>query len=162
MPDLKQICKTCDKIENVHQISQDISNGKMSNIYLPLDVHIIGISELKNLIDLLPVQIMKYINGEDKAYLPIWPESLRKKWGKDDEPYNFIFDFIYSFTPMEMDYSLNKSICDTRKVLATMLEGGFENLLDDVCSPAVKRRNKNQQLQQVYKDRYQSWRNNNG
>lgn len=148
-----------ETIENVREISQAISEDKIPNKYLPLDIHIIGLDEMIRLVERIPLQIMKYLDGIDKAYLAIWPESLRKTWARDDMPYNFIFDFLFSFTPIEIEGELKERILTTRNTLASMLEPEkFEELLAEISPPSVKRRFENPQLKRVYSERYKNWR----
>lgn len=128
------------------EIITDLEDGKMPIKMLPLDVHVVKYSELSNL-------------GE-VPYLPILPDSLRKKWQKDDEAYNFTLDFLYSMTDFNFEEILKQRLDYTRNLVARQLtEEKSMEMLDLVSPDSVKRRFENKTLKKSYKRRINSWKN---
>lgn len=142
------------------EIITDLEDGKMPIKMLPLDVHVVKYSELSNLLDQVPFTILNSSNLGEVPYLPILPDSLRKKWQKDDEAYNFTLDFLYSMTDFNFEEILKQRLDYTRNLVARQLtEEKSMEMLDLVSPDSVKRRFENKTLKKSYKRRINSWEN---
>lgn len=142
------------------EIIIDLEDGKMPIKMLPLDVHVVKYSELSNLLDQIPFTILNSSNLGEVPYLPILPDSLRKKWQKDDEAYNFTLDFLYSMTDFNFEEILKQRLDYTRNIVARQLtEEKSMEMLDLVSPDSVKRRFENKTLKKSYKRRINSWKN---
>ena len=142
------------------EIITDLEDGKMPIKMLPLDVHVVKYSELSNLLDQVPFTILNSSNLGEVPYLPILPDSLRKKWQKDDEAYNFTLDFLYSMTDFNFEEILKQRLDYTRNLVAIQLtEENSMEILDLVSPDSVKRRFENKTLKKSYKRRINSWKN---
>lgn len=142
------------------EIITDLEDGKMPIKMLPLDVHVVKYSELSNLLDQVPFTILNSSNLGEVPYLPILPDSLRKKWQKDDEAYNFTLDFLYSMTDFNFEEILKQRLDYTRNLVARQLtEEKSMEMLDLVSPDSVKRRFENKTLKKSYKRRINSWKN---
>lgn len=128
-------------IEDFTVISDEISNGIMPRKYLPIDTHIIESTKLKILINQIP-SVMKYARDNNTIpYLPIHPISYRKKWQYDDEAYNFIFDFLFSFNLFSNDSDLNKIVRNVRFFIANKYsKEELLNIVYLIAPDSVKRR----------------------
>lgn len=149
-------------IEEVREIATVLSLGScMPDKMLPLDIHIIEYSKLYKLINEAPYSILQSVeNAGNLPYLPIHPHSLRKRWQYDDTAYNFIFDFLYSFTPFDFEENLQSSLEESRHIIANSFSREqLQVVLSGISSPAVKRRFRTKQLQKCYQERIQSWKN---
>lgn len=136
------------------EIITDLEDGKMPIKMLPLDVHVVKYSELSNLLDQVPFTILNSSNLGEVPYLPILPDSLRKKWQKDDEAYNFTLDFLYSMTDFNFEEILKQRLDYTRNLVARQLtEEKSMEMLDLVSPDSVKRRFENKTLKKSYKRR---------
>ncbi len=142
------------------EIITDLEDGKMPIKMLPLDVHVVKYSELSNLLDQVPFTILNSSNLGEVPYLPILPDSLRKKWQKDDEAYNFTLNFLYSMTDFNFEEILKQRLDYTRNLVARQLtEEKSMEMLDLVSPDSVKRRFENKTLKKSYKRRINSWKN---
>lgn len=212
LPDLKQICKPCPKIDNelkprkiinrlpdidmwivsgknnVEQtkdemiklfdsfdlypsdtdpiktmqdmisISEDIKNGIMPNKSLPIDAHIIDKETLIDLIVAVPKTLTESIN-KNAPYLPIHPQSYRKKWQYDDEAYNFIFDYLASFTPFNCDCDIMEALVDSRKKIASdFTNNELFKFLYAAATDAARRRFECKTLRKIFDARVETWR----
>jgi hypothetical protein len=105
-------------IMDVCEIAETLQSGKMPKKKLPIDTHLIDAATLYALVYQIPDILDHSFRHGRVPYLPIHPLSLRKKWQKDDTAYNFIHDYLFSFTPFEMDPQLEKVLHETRKHIA--------------------------------------------
>ncbi len=147
-------------IRDVREIADDLENHKVPNRYLPMDVHIIEKSKLKQLIKQVPEVLMetKKSNGSI-AYLPIHPLSYRKNWQYDDTAYNFIFDYLFSFTVLSADKELVDLNRETKKKVANNFTN--EELIDiikSVASEGQRRRMNNERIMEVLNKKFDLWR----
>ena len=171
---LKEICEEhglypsdIDPKKTMKEFQEIISNLKQQKLpqrFLPLDMHIIGHDTLNTLIKQVPEIIQNKMDIERESddlfpYLPILPLSLRKIRQYDDEPYNFILDFLFSFTPLFLSDELNDSIIKARKEVAKLLDTTKKRLsvLKSVCNPSIKRRLETPELKNFYLTRIKSW-----
>lgn len=147
-------------INDFIEISTDISNGSMPRKYLPIDTHVIEISKLKMLIKQIP-KVMSYSKRNNTIpYLPIHPISYRKKWQYDDEAYNFIFDFLYSFRLFSNDKELNKLVNNVRIIIANYYnEDELVNMIYKISPDSTKRRMQTPEIRKNLEQRFSNWKN---
>lgn len=139
-------------------IARDLINGKMPDKYLPLDIHVIEYSKFVNILKEAPRVIENAIKTDTVPYLPIHPHSLRKKWQYDDEAYNFILDYLYSFTPFRFG-KLDKLLEETRStLLSKFTEDEIEKLFISVAPDSVLRRFETEELQKSFRKRIEGWK----
>ena len=146
-------------IEDVAEIVDNISQGIMPKKWLPLDTHIIDYETLIALIKQLPQILLEAKQTGQIPYLPIHPYSLRKKWQQDDQPYNFVQDFLLSLTDFNFEPTLKGALEETRKILAKTytIDELYEIMLSS-GPESVVRRQKTKQLEQCFRERIQSWK----
>lgn len=151
-------------MKEFQEIVLNLQEQKLPQRFLPLDMHIIGHDALNNLIKQVPEIIQSKMDTENDSvdsfpYLPILPLSLRKQRQYDDEPYNFILDFLFSFTPLFLSDELKASVISARKEVAKILDTTKKRLsiLKSVCGPSTQRRLETPELQNIYLTRIKSW-----
>ena len=93
-----------------------ILGGIMPDEKLPSDVHIVTKTQLLDCMAKVPDAVS---SGQD---VPISPRSLHKYWEPTDAPYDFVKDFVFSFTPNNWQdpllvSTLIKAQKDTAKVI---------------------------------------------
>lgn len=139
-------------------IAKDLISGKMPDKYLPLDIHVIEYSKFVNILKEAPRVIENAIKNDTVPYLPIHPHSLRKKWQYDDEAYNFILDYLYSFTPFRFG-KLDELLEETRStLLSKFTEEEIEKLFISVAPDSVLRRFETEELQKSFRKRIEGWK----
>lgn len=148
-------------IDEVYKISKIIKEGKVPKKYLPIDIHIIEYSKIKDLLDRVPEELRISKENEESPYLPIQPKSYRKKWQYDDEAYNFIYDFLSAFTPFNFEDKLQESVESSRK---KVLEDNTDNELFDFllksATSANFKRFQTVELKEIFENRMAQWRDN--
>lgn len=146
-------------IDDVGKISEMIGKGEAPKKFLPMDVHIMEYSKMKELIKEVP-KILRTAKQEEKVpYLPIQPKSYRKTWQYDDEAYNFIYDYLSAFTPFNFTEELQTILENSRKEVAT--QNTKEELLDFLLKSATKanfRRFQSMELEKIFLNRIESWK----
>lgn len=145
-------------LEDIFSINKELNNGKMPSKKLPLDAHIIDYSTLYSLIEKVPFVMKRAINNGEIPYLAIHPISYRKKWQYDDMPYNFVHDYLSSFTDFGFKSELKNILIQTRKELVSMYspEQLYNYLL--LCGPdSVSRRHQTKELKKVFEERIKLW-----
>lgn len=105
-------------IQDIIEITESLESGIMPQKFLPIDVHIIEYSKMKELIQQVPEIIRRSRELGKVPYLPIQPKSYRKQWQYDDEAYNFINDFLAHFTELSFDEELKGVLDMSRSELA--------------------------------------------
>lgn len=146
-------------IRDIEEITQDIKNGIMPEKFLPIDAHIIEYSTIKDLIEKVPIILEQASRDNQNPYLPIQPKSYRKTWQYDDEAYNFIYDFLASFTEFEFVTSLDKVLRDTRNIVATTYSPNeLYTFFLQAGTESSKRRNKTTALVKTFFKRIESWK----
>lgn len=146
-------------IKDVLEICNDLENKRMPNKFLPLDAHIIEYKKLKELIESIPEELSKSKKEGKKPYLSIHPLSRRKVWQKDDEAYNFVLDFLYTFTPYNLESDLNELLKNVRKIVANNYS--VEQIMEWIIATgnnAVERRMQTKELKLVLDRRINSWK----
>ena len=149
-----------DTIDDMTTISNMIKQGKMPKIFLPMDVHIVEYSTLKELIEKMPETLKESKIQEIQPYLPIRPKSYRKSWQYDDEAYNYVYDFLSAFTEFNFTEDLQSKLIKSRKEVATEYSPDqlFNFLLDSATDSNVRRFG-NQQLEELFKVKMNNWGN---
>lgn len=146
-------------IVDVEEIVADIKAGVMPKKLLPIDMHIIEYSAIKSLIGKVPAVLGQAVNNKQIPYLPIHPLSYRKVWQYDDTAYNFIHDYLSSFTAFNIDDNLRNLLESTRNNVA----GSFspEQLYEFLIRTgpdSVARRHKTPELKTIFEERVESWK----
>ena len=139
-------------------ISKDITEGRMPSKFLPIDTHIVEVSQLKELIEKVPETIRNSKRTNTKPFLNIHPLSYRKTWQYDDTGYNFIFDFLFSFNIFTQNKVLLDAIKKSRITIAK--ENTPEELISivhSISNPSVQRRMETIEIQEALKERFTSW-----
>ena len=146
-------------IEDIGEITSDLKAGIIPRKWLPLDTHIIDYDTFYTLIEQLPAIIEEAKRTGKIPYLPIHPFSLRKKWQQDDEPYNFVQDFLLSLTDFDFEINLKQVLEKTREILAKTytIDELYEIMLSS-GPESVVRRQKTKQLESSFKERIKSWK----
>lgn len=146
-------------IEDLTIITQDLERGIMPEKRLPLDAHIIDYQTISSLIEQVPFVLKQASIDSKTPYLPIHPLSYRKTWQYDDTAYNFIYDYLQSFTDFNFDENLKQLLIETRNIIAKSYS--FEQLYQFLIAsgPAsAKNRYKTLALKQNFKERIDSWK----
>jgi len=146
-------------IINVTRISKLLKEGISPDILLPLDAHIIDYETLYSLIEKVPEIIYNAHTTGKVPYLPIHPLSYRKTWQYDDTAYNFVHDYLSSFTPYNFDEELRMLLEQTRNEIAN--DYSFEELYECLLRTgpeSVLRRHRTLELKNRFKERVNSWK----
>lgn len=147
-------------IHDLESIVTDLENGVMPSTMLPLDSHIIDYETLEKLISSVPSSLREAETKNIVPYLPIHPLSYRKKWQYDDTSYNFIYDYLASFTAYDFDDNLRSILCETRKEIANRfsIDELYYYLL--ACGPKeAKARYQTLALRKRFESRIEGWKN---
>lgn len=146
-------------IKDMTEIVQNIKDGIMPKKFLPIDAHIMEYSAMQELISQVPAVLREARENKEKPYLPIHPKSYRKIWQYDDEAYNFISDFLASFTEFDVPNQLDQQIQFTRRIIAKQFTPHelYDFFLEST-NDANRRRFGEQALRQSFFDRMTSWK----
>lgn len=145
-------------MKDIIDISEDIERGIMPDKNLPLDAHIIDKETLIDLIEKVPKILNESVN-EGVPYLPIHPQSYRKIWQYDDEAYNFIYDYLASFTPFDCDCDIMESLIDSReKIVSDFTNDELFRFLYSSATDSTKRRFATKELKKAFNERVETWR----
>ena len=131
----------------------------MPRKFLPVDTHVIEISKLERLIKQIP-RVMTYSKSNNmNPYLPIHPISYRKKWQYDDEAYNFIFDFLYSFRLFSDDKELNVLVSSVRNEITKCYnENELVKIVYDISPDSTKRRMQTSEIEENLRKKFSRWK----
>lgn len=145
-------------IIDLEDISESIKKGIMPKKFLPIDAHIIEYSKIKELITHVPSILHQALEEGKSPYIPIHPKSYRKTWQYDDEPYNFIYDFLSAFTEFNFDAELSQVLRDSRTSVVKSYSPVqlYRFVLQSATAPN-KRRYKTPELVRTFLGRIQSW-----
>ena len=135
-----------------------LKNNTMPDNWLPIDAHIIERGDLIAKIKEMPKLVKRYtLNKSSMPYIPIQPRSLRKKWQFDDEPYNFVKDYLYSLTPSgwsDDDMAiLNESRRHVRKIMPADYALDMLKQIDSTTSRQLNTAG----IEEAFCRRYNSW-----
>ena len=145
-------------MQDIIDISENIVQGTMPDKNLPLDAHIIDKETLIDLIENVPKTLKESVS-ENTPYLPIHPQSYRKKWQYDDEAYNFIYDYLSAFTPFNCDCDIMEVLVDSRKkVSSDFTNDELFKFLYSSATDANKRRFESKSLKKIFNERIEPWR----
>lgn len=146
-------------IKDMTEIVQNIKDGIMPKKFLPIDAHIMEYSAMQELISQVPDALREARENKEKPYLPIHPKPYRKIWQYDDEAYNFISDFLASFTEFDVPDQLDQQIQFTRRIIAKQFTPHelYDFFLEST-NDANRRRFGEQALRQRFFDRVTSWK----
>lgn len=147
-------------IREFGEINLTLGKGKMPTTMLPINVHIIEYSKFCELVELVPSLLQQTVESgmEIAPYLPIQPVSLRKSW-QYGEVHNFILDFLYSMTPIQLEGELDDKLWEVRRLISRVFtEEEFLTMFKLMASKTTKRRFETPQLQKVYAERTSSWK----
>lgn len=145
-------------LEDIFSINNELKNGNIPKTNLPLDSHIIDYNTLFSLIEKVPFIMNRAKCNGEIPYLPIHPISYRKKWQYDDMPYNFIYDFLASFTDFKFKDELKEVLIQTRRKL--IYEYTIEQLYNYLllCGPdSIARRYQTKELKKSFEERMKTW-----
>jgi len=145
--------------EDIEEIVTDLKNHKMPHKFLPIDAHIIGYDTLYKLIEQMPEALKEAKKENHAPFLPIHPLSYRKTWQYDDAAYNFVHDYLSSFTPYNLETNLANILEETRDEIAktyTMEE--LYNFLISSGPESVLRRHRTKELKTRFEERVASWK----
>lgn len=146
-------------IYDMFEIVEYLNLGLMPTKNLPIDAHIINYETLYSLISQMPYTLTKATEEGKIPYLPIHPLSYRKTWQYDDNAYNFVHDYLSSFTEFNFNDELRDKLQETRYIIANNFT--FDQLyyyLLETGGDSVKRRHETQVLKRVFKERIDSWK----
>ncbi len=141
------------------EIASSLKRNEMPTKNLPIDTHLIDAATLYSLICEVPDKLDYCLKNNEVPLLPIHPLSLRKFWQKDDCAYNFIHDYLSSFTEFEMDPKIQQSLNETRREIAKKysLDQLYQFLLQ-TGPDCVARRHKTPELKEAFAKRIESWK----
>ena len=145
-------------IRDVKEIATDLKEGRMPNKFVPIDTHIIDYDTLLSLIEQIPDALEKAVMDGEKPYLPIHPISYRKTWQKDDEPYNFVHDYLSSLKEFNFEPNLRAKLMETRRIIAKLYT--IEQLYDFLIQTgpdSVLRRHKCPTLRKTFERKVSEW-----
>lgn len=146
-------------IEEMSKITEMIREKKKPKIYLPMDVHIIEYSVLKDLIEQVPETLSKAKANEINPYLPIHPISYRKEWQYDDQAYNFIYDYLSAFSEFNFEEELQDALDTTRVEVAKKYDSDelFQFLMKSATESNF-RRFQSPELEDYFMKRIENWK----
>lgn len=140
--------------EDFKEIVLAMQSGKMPTKHLPLDIHVVEEGILNNLIEKVPDSI-----NTGNLELSIYPYSLRKTWDYESEGYNFVHDFLVSFSDLGLPKKTQKKLYESRKKLAERYSPEeLYAVLMEIASDSTKRRYETEQLQEVFKEKVKKWK----
>lgn len=146
--------------EDIQEIINDLENGIMPSKMLPLDAHIIDYETLLSLVSQIPSKFYEATLLQQVPYLPIHPYSYRKIWQHDDTAYNFVHDYLCSFTEFgNISDELIEMLEETRSIVAEnyTVEELYECLMSSGV-PMSRARFKTPELKSYFAERVNSWR----
>jgi len=146
-------------IYEIEQVDKALQNGEISDVKLPIDTHVIDRTTLYSLITQVPEKLDYCIQNGKTPFLPIHPFSLRKIWQQDDTAYNFVFDYLCSFTEFELDPKMQTALDETRSAIANKYSNEtLYNTMLQTGGAVVQRRYETPELKDVFEKRIESWR----
>lgn len=145
-------------IKDVKDIATDLSSGKMPSKFVPIDTHIIDYDTLISLIERIPDELARAMSTGEIPYLPIHPISYRKDWQKDDVPYNFVHDYLSSFTAFNFEPTIKEKLITTRKIISKLYTiDELYNFLLLSGPDSAKRRNECPTLRKTFERKVTEW-----
>lgn len=151
-----------DPVKTIYEMQEIVSklqSNKMPLLKLPIDTHLVDNVTLYTLISQIPDTLDSCMKKGDVPFIPIHPLSLRKTWQRDDVAYNFVHDYLSSFSEFKMDPQIQQLLNETRKEVAKRYS--FDKLYEFLIQTgpsSVKRRHKTKELKETFRERIESWR----
>jgi len=147
-------------IEVIKSINDSLERNETPRCFLPIDAHIIEYDKLLSCIIGVPKNIEDNLRVGKAPYIPIAPLSLRKEWQYDDHAYNFVLDFLFSFSEWELEPEMEKVLKDSRKQITdTFTTEQIQKIIRMVSGEANKRRiDSSQAIREKTAKRINSWR----
>lgn len=151
-----------DPIKTIYELEEIVAKlkyGKMPDKNLPIDTHIIDSVSLYDLINRIPSTLYNSYKNDKKPFLPILPISLRKTWQHDDEAYNYVFDYLASFSEFNFDEDLQKLLNETRREIAkTYSLDQLYKFMMISGTEVSRRRFDNPKLRKIFDEKVESWK----
>lgn len=145
-------------ISDVKEIANDLENDRMPTKFVPIDTHIIDYDTLLSLIEQIPDTLKRAMENGEIPYLPIHPISYRKDWQQDDVPYNFVHDYLSSFTEFNFESTIRERLEHTRKIISKLYTiDELYNFLLMTGPDSAKRRNKTPELRKTFERKVKEW-----
>jgi hypothetical protein len=146
-------------IKDIKRIANSLAINKMPDIMVPIDTHIIEYQKLLSLIEQVPEALKKASMDGTIPELDIWPISYRKTWQHDDKPYNFVHDFLSSFSPYNFDGNLREQLERTRSIVAKLYTiQELYSFLIKTGPDSVLRRHETPVLKKRFEERVTEWK----
>lgn len=142
-------------VHDTIEVLTALKGGREPRARLPLDLHIVTVDQLKGA--LLKVQTATSQGFKDKV--PISPRSLHIVWEDVDEPYDFLKDFLLSFTVGGiLDPELGAMIKQTQEIVAA--HSTPKQVIDALrlMHPKEQRQLETKELQTLLQRRLESWK----
>ncbi|MBQ4031654.1 MAG: hypothetical protein II625_07855 [Bacilli bacterium] len=145
-------------IKDVKEIAEDLQLGIMPRKFVPIDTHIIDYDTLLSLIERIPETLAHAMETGEIPYLPIHPISYRKDWQQDDVPYNFVHDYLSSFTSFNFEPTIREKLENTRKIISKLYTiDELYNFLLMSGPDSAKRRNETPALRKTFEKKVLEW-----
>lgn len=145
-------------IQDVKEIAGDLTQRRMPSKFVPIDTHIIDYETLLSLIEQIPETLAKAMESGEIPYLPIHPISYRKDWQQDDVPYNFVHDYLSSFTSFNFEPTIREKLENTRKIISKLYTiDELYNFLLMSGPDSAKRRNECPALRKTFEKKVAEW-----
>ena len=139
-------------LETTRYAMETVLRGFQPGAMLPVDMHIITKVELLECLKATPDAIRK------GRAVSIAPRSLHKVWEDTNEPYDFIKDFLFSFTPHTWnDNELLEALSSARREVHDLIA---DNPIKAVSDRAEKEKRQLEApgVAQCLKERINSWK----
>ena len=146
-------------IKEINGIANSLAKEQMPKKMVPIDTHIIDYQTLLSLIEQVPEALAKASKDGSIPYLEIWPVSYRKTWQHDDQPYNFVHDYLYSFSPYNFEGTLREQLERTRSIISKLYTiEQLYNFMIKTGHDSVLRRQETPVLRKRFEERVTEWR----
>jgi hypothetical protein len=141
-------------IKDTKSVLEGLQQGEQPEKRLPIDLHVITVSQLKQAL----TGVQDAVKTGD-MYVPIAPRSLHVVWETVDEPYDFMKDFIFSFTPKDIAHEeLGEMITETRKLVLQHIGPKLAEEVVKSAHPKERRQLGTPELGKLLLDRIESWK----
>lgn len=146
-------------IKDTTEVSQAVLNGQTPEKRLPIDLHIVSTQQMHDAlkgVEHVATEVYRpgVVTGDESV--PIQPRSLHVTWEEADAPYDFMKDFLISFTPRDFrDSKLKVAINRTRNIIEECLSHG-DRLELVRTHPKESRQFEEPELQELLKARWES------
>ena len=138
------IRKTVEVMDAFHE-------GSVPSTRLPIDLHVITKEQLMGQLAIIPDAI---VTGSE---VPITARSLHVKWEDTDVPYDLKKDFVFSFTPGDIqDPELAETI-DATRIKVKEVVGDEAGRVISSCSPKEARQLETPAILRNLKERILGW-----